>query len=124
MTEPRHEPEQLSFPIVRKTELIPVDSLYAQADQSLLNRLRSEDRRYERKSAGIQAQALGDYFSILANTAPDGGLIAIGVDDDGGYSGCANAHPKHMNELERAGDVYCPDARYDYKTSTHSKQPR
>lgn len=111
----RHEPEQLSLPIVRKTELIPVGALYEQADQALLDRLRSEDRRYERKSAGIQAQALGDYFSILANTAPDGGLIAIGVDDDGSYSGCIGTNPKHLNDLERAGDVYCPDARYDYK---------
>jgi ATP-dependent DNA helicase RecG len=24
-------------------------------------------------------------------------------------------HPKHLNELERAGDIHCPDARYGCK---------
>ena len=115
MAEMRAEPEQLNLPILRKTELIPVDTLYAEADQPLLQRLRSEDRRYERKSTLMQAQLLGDYLSIMANTAPDGGLIAIGVDDDGAFSGCVNTNPKHLNELERAGNVYCPDARYECK---------
>jgi ATP-dependent DNA helicase RecG len=115
MAETRIEPEQMGLPFLRKTELLPVDFIYEQVDQELLDRLRSEDRRYERKSAGIQAQLLGDYLSILANSPPDGGLIAIGVDDDGSYSGCAGVHAKHLNDLERTGDVYCPDARYEYK---------
>jgi ATP-dependent DNA helicase RecG len=107
--------DQLHLPFVRRTELIPVDALYDQADQPLLDRLRNEDRRFERKAAGIQVQALGDYLSILANTPPDGGLIAIGIEDDGTYSGCSGTNVKHLNELERSGDIHCPDARYRCK---------
>ena len=75
-----------------------------------------EDRRIERKPAGISARALSDYFSIFANTSPDGGVILIGVEDDGSISGCASASQKHLNDLERTGDVHCSDAKYDLKT--------
>ncbi len=114
MSTGRH-PEQTALPFLRKSELIPADDLYAGADEALLKRLAGEDRRFERKPAGIHAQVLGDYFSVLANSAPDGGLIAIGVDDDGTFSGCLRAGLKQINELERAGDVYCPDARFESK---------
>ena len=75
-----------------------------------------EDLRIERKPAGISARALSDYFSIFANTPPDGGIILVGVEDDGSVSGCGSAHQKHLNELERAGDVHCSDAKYEVKT--------
>jgi ATP-dependent DNA helicase RecG len=106
-------PMQGELPFVRRTELLPVDNLYANADQHLLTQLISEDRRFERKASGIEPRALGDYLSILANSAPDGGLIAVGIDDDRTFSGCLREGPKHLNELERVGDVYCPDARYE-----------
>lgn len=108
-------PEQIVLPFLRKTELISVDDLYASSDQPLLESLVREDRRFERKSVGIHAQNLGDYFSILANVAPDGGLVAVGIDDDGSFSGCLRGGARHLNELERAGDVYCPDARFESK---------
>jgi ATP-dependent DNA helicase RecG len=99
---------------IRRTELIPIDEIFERADQPLLEQM-SEDRRYERKPAGIQAQALGDYMSLFANTAPDGGIIAIGIDDNGSISGCLGANTDHLNGLERAGDIYCGDARYAVK---------
>lgn len=107
--------EQPELPFVRKTELVPVDVLYETADQSLLARIAGEDRRFERKTVSVSAQDIGNYLSILANSAPDGGLIGIGIEDDGKFSGCARADFRRLNELERAGDVYCPDARYESK---------
>ena len=74
-----------------------------------------EDRRIERKPAGITARALADYFSIFANTPPEGGIILVGVEDDGRISGCRKASQTHINDLERAGDVHCSDARYELK---------
>lgn len=52
---------------------------------------------------------------MWANTAPDGGIVLLGVDDDGAISGCSSVELEHLNHLERAGDVYCPDARHECK---------
>ncbi|HYL76807.1 MAG TPA: ATP-binding protein [Bryobacteraceae bacterium] len=95
--------------------LLSPDDIYRTADQKLLESFGKEDRRIERKPAGIHAKALGDYFSIWANTVPDGGLIAIGMEDTGIASGCAGLHPAKLNEIERAGEVFCPDAKWESK---------
>lgn len=105
---------QSEFPFVRRTELIAIDALYEQADQALLGRLQ-EDRRFERKPVGVHVQNLGEYLSLFANTAPEGGLIAVGIEDDGTISGCLKGERSHVNELERAGDIHCPDARYQHR---------
>lgn len=91
--------------------LVQVQDLYERADQALLEKL-SEDRRIERKTAGIRPNAIGDYFSMWANTVPDGGLIAMGVENDGRITGCNKLSQGQLNDLERTGAVYCPDARY------------
>jgi ATP-dependent DNA helicase RecG len=104
-------PEQWPLPFAERTELVPVDVLYERADQQTLERL-AEDRRFERKTVGVHVQEIGNYLSVFANTAPDGGLVAVGVENDGRITGCGRADPKHVNELERAGDTHCPDARY------------
>lgn len=75
-----------------------------------------EDRRIERKVAGVAPRSLADYFSIFANTAPDGGIILIGVENDGSVAGCGLVNQGHLNDLERAGDNYCPDAGYQCQT--------
>jgi ATP-dependent DNA helicase RecG len=91
-----------------------VGEMYERADQALLQGL-GEDRRIERKPAGIHADALGIYFSMWANTAPEGGLLAIGIENDGSISGCLKASTEHMNSLEQSGHIFCPDARYETK---------
>jgi ATP-dependent DNA helicase RecG len=68
-----------------------------------------------RKPAGIHARALGDYYSIWANTVPHDGLIAVGIENDGTITGCSFLSPARLNDLERSGQVYCPDARYESK---------
>jgi ATP-dependent DNA helicase RecG len=94
--------------------LLAAPEIYRQADTSLLALL-AEDRRIERKPIGIHADHLGVYFSMWANSPPDGGLIAIGIEDNGTISGCLSASQSHINDLEKAGRTYAPEARYETK---------
>ncbi|MGI8995440.1 MAG: AlbA family DNA-binding domain-containing protein, partial [Pyrinomonadaceae bacterium] len=94
--------------------LLTVNEIFENADQSLLEKLK-EDRRLERKPAGYHSKALGDYFSMFANTKPDGGLIIIGQENDGTFSGCSRATSSHINDLERTADNHCSDARFELK---------
>jgi ATP-dependent DNA helicase RecG len=110
---PLEEPIQLSFgfsPLV----LLSADEIYLKADPDLLTQL-FEDRRIERKPPGIHSRALGDYFSMWANTSPDGGILVVGMEDDGRYSGLSSLGADALNDLERSGWTYCPDSRYESK---------
>jgi len=104
----------LEFPPVKNLLLLSVTEIYNTATQSLLENLK-EDRRIERKPVGTHASSLGDYFSMWANTKPDGGIIVIGQENDGTISGCTKGGQNHINDLEQTGDIYCPDARFDIK---------
>lgn len=105
---------QLFLPFDAPEQLLNPDELFQREDTELL--LRSEeDLRIEWKSARYQARALGDYFSMWANTSPDGGLLVVGLEADGEVSGCKKLPQSKINDFERAGDIYCPDARYDTK---------
>jgi ATP-dependent DNA helicase RecG len=105
---------QLAFDFKRPLALLAVDEIYEHAAQEFLEKLR-EDRRIERKPSGIQPRALGDYFSMWANTLPDGGILAVGLENDGIASGCSSLSQDKLNSLEQTGMVYCPDARYQSK---------
>src|SRR5205823_6602382 len=89
--------------------LLTPDEIFANAGQSLLSRLH-EDRRVEYKSR-IDPRRLGDYFSMWSNTSPAGGLIVIGIANDGAVSGCASLSPHQLNEIEKSAKNYCPDSR-------------
>lgn len=104
----------LPFEPTPSLPLISVGEIYDKADQSLLHDLK-EDRRIERKAAGVSAEALGVYFSMWANTPAEGGLIAIGIEDDGTITGCSKSPIKYINRLEESWDVYAPDARCESK---------
>lgn len=88
--------------------LLP-DEIYDKADYNLLTALK-EDRRIERKPAKTHSPVLGEYFSMWANTAPDGGLIALGMENNGSFSGCSRLSHNELNEREKAAFTYCPDA--------------
>lgn len=104
---------QTVFDFERKpAELLTVDEIYQRADEMLLQALR-EDRRLERKSPRIHGEALGEYFSMWANTAPDGGIIVIGQEDDGSFTGLSSIDQAALNKLEHGGDTYCPGAKYE-----------
>lgn len=103
-----------TFPATKPLRLLTEDELYDKLNEVLAVEAQ-EDPRIERKSASYSARALGDYFSMWANSPPFGGIILIGVENDGEISGCSSVDVSHINELERAGDVYCPEARYQCK---------
>src|SRR5260221_426337 len=84
------EQSQLKFTFDGPLALMSVQEIFEQASVSLFLKLR-EDRRIERKSAGIHPQQIGDYLSMWANTAPDGGVLVVGMEDDGAVSGCPHA---------------------------------
>lgn len=105
---------QLFLPFDAPEQLLSPDELFQGEDSTLLLRT-PEDRRVEWKSPSYQPRALGDYFSMWANTAPDGGLVVLGIENDGAVTGCKKLNQMRINELERAGDTFCPEARYDTK---------
>ena len=105
----------LSFHVLKDIRLLSVPEIFQDIDRINPVDLK-EDRRIERKTATVHAKALSDYFSIFANTPPDGGIILVGVEDDGAVTGCRRVDQTHINELERTGDVFCPDARYECKS--------
>lgn len=99
---------------IKPTRLMSVAELYDALDEKLIVDA-LEDRRVERKPPRYQPKQLGDYFAMWANTAPDGGIILVGVGDKGELIGCMSVSTNHVNDLERTGDVHCPDARHDCK---------
>jgi ATP-dependent DNA helicase RecG len=103
---------QFSYRQEKPTALLTVQEIYAQANEDLLERL-GEDRRVERKPAGIHSADLAKCFSMFANTKPDGGIIIVGMENDGAITGCARLSRDKLNSLERTGDTYCPDAKHE-----------
>lgn len=108
------DPKQKRFDFDGPSRLLSPDDIYENATEELLARVH-EDRRIEWKVAGIHAEPLGPYFSMWANTVPDGGIIAIGVQKDGVIIGCNSLSESRLSDLERSGRTYCPDARYQTK---------
>jgi ATP-dependent DNA helicase RecG len=102
--------DQLSFSFDVPLALISPDELYQNAE--LFIGVLKEDRRFERKCPRTSPRSLGEYLSMWANTVPDGGLIAVGVEDKGEITGCESLSQSELNEREQAGRTYCPEARY------------
>jgi ATP-dependent DNA helicase RecG len=105
---------QLKFSFKELLPLLTPDEIYSSVSTTLVDELK-EDRRVERKPAGIHGRALGEYYSMWANTVPDGGLVLVGVEDNGDISGCSHLSPNDLNEKEKAGRQYCPDSRSESK---------
>ena len=64
----------------------------------------TESPLFDRKSARIDAKTLAIHLIAFANA--DGGVIAVGVEDDGTITGI-DAHQEHINELLRAPFDFC-----------------
>jgi ATP-dependent DNA helicase RecG len=103
-------PDQLALPLEDSPlGIVPAEEIYRRADQALLTSLR-EDRRLERKAPTTQPAALADYISMWANTV-GGGLVVLGMENDGRFSGCSKLSEAQLNRLECVGADFCPDAR-------------
>lgn len=89
---------------------LPPAEQFARVDARFLSTVR-EDRQIEKKSSRITPRVLGEYFSMWTNTT-GGGLIAVGVADDGTLEGFHQASPDHVNDLESGAANACPDTRF------------
>ena len=52
---------------------------------------------------------------MWANTIPDGGLTVVGMENDGGFSGCHKWSDDQCNAIEKSPHVYCSDAKITSK---------
>jgi ATP-dependent DNA helicase RecG len=102
--------EQLQFIFDGPLALLTIDEIYAGVSAELLIQLK-EDRRIERKPPGYHPDALGEYFSMWANTSPEGGIVVIGQDDKGPLLGCSALTQHDLNRIEKTAMDYCPDAK-------------
>ena len=102
---------KVAVAVDRVLPLLTVNEIYRRASVDLFLSLGKEDRRFERKRSGTDSQTLAEYFSMWANTAPDGGIIVIGMEDDCSISGCQNCSTDEMNRLESTRIQLCPDSR-------------
>ncbi len=64
----------------------------------------TESPLFDRKSARIDAKTLAIHLIAFANA--DGGVIAVGVEDDGTITGI-DGNQEHINELLRVPFDYC-----------------
>lgn len=94
--------------------LLSADEMFDVMDEARLRNW-AESNRLEYKSSAFGAKGLGNYFSMWANTQPDGGIVVIGVADDKKLEGIAKLEQLKINEILRAGHVYCPDAEIKHK---------
>lgn len=109
--------EQLEFdlrpPLPSLTQLWTPDDIFNLADAAVILSF-GEDPRVERKRAQVSQKSLAEYVSMWANTQPHGGIVYIGVENDGGVSGCKNTEQEHFNSLRQVGRLV-PDARFEFK---------
>jgi ATP-dependent DNA helicase RecG len=88
------------------------DQIYESDDSGLFVRL-TEDPRFDRKSASTDGRVLAKYLSAFGNgPSIDGGVLAIGIENDGSISGCEHLSQAKLSEVESCGNNYCPDGRF------------
>ena len=108
---------QLNFDLQPPKRSLPQlwtpSDIYESCDQRTLTEFK-EDHRVERKRANVSPRSLADYVSMWANTQPHGGVVFIGVANDGRISGCRNVSTEHINDLRSVRNL-CPDARLEFK---------
>ena len=109
--------EQLEFdfeaPLPSLPQLWTPDDIFIHLDSAAVQRFK-EDGRLERKRARIAQRDLAEYYSMWANTQPNGGIILLGVENDGAISGCSSLSDNQLNEIDTTRRL-CPDARCDFK---------
>jgi predicted HTH transcriptional regulator len=105
-----------STPVSTPVSTLTPDEIFDRVDEAMLRQFfKVEDSRLEKKPPSYHARELGDYFSMWANTAPDGGIIIVGIRNDTIFEGCASLSTNQLNTLELTGVTFCPDAVYTMK---------
>lgn len=91
------------------------DQIFDSEEVALFSRL-TEDHRFDRKSARVQPKELAKYLSAFGNgPSVDGGVLVIGIENDGTVSGCKSLNQDRLSQLERLGENLCPDGRFETK---------
>lgn len=110
--------QQYSLPLTppeqRAIMMLSAHEAFAHANEQMLDRL-IENSVMERKSGKVKPSVLSEYFSMWSNTSPHGGLLIIGVEDDGTKTGLLSLSHSQIADIELAGPNLCPDARYEQK---------
>lgn len=104
----------LTPPDMGPVQLLSPHEAFTLASEKLIDRL-IENSSMEKKSGRSKPAVLAEYFSMWANTGPNGGLLIVGVENDGTKTGLLSLSPKQIAELELAGPNLCPDARFEQK---------
>lgn len=100
------QPPKRSLP-----QLWTPDDIFKACDQQTLVEFQ-EDHRVERKRVNISQRDLAVYVSMWANTQPNGGIVFIGVGNDGELLGCKSSSTEHLNDLRTVRNL-CPNAKYE-----------
>jgi hypothetical protein len=88
---------EFTFTPKHDTRLMSADELQIAVDID-------EKHNIEGKSARYGAKELGDCF-LCGLIFPSGGVIVVGVENDGQLAGCNAISADRLNEFQRAGDV-------------------
>ena len=95
-------------------EVLSPRDIWERLNQHELSRY-SEDRRIEFKSTRIHFAELAKYYSMFSNTSPEGGVILIGVNDQGEAEGCSSLSVDQLNKLEKFHLDHCPNAKPEHR---------
>ncbi|KQU99779.1 hypothetical protein ASD12_18600 [Mesorhizobium sp. Root102] len=104
---------EFTFPEPTLPQLWTPDDIFNACDFDTIRRFK-EDHRVERKRVTVSQRDLVDYLSMWANTQPSGGIVFIGIGNDGEIIGCKASEESHRNDL-RAVRRLCSDARVEFK---------
>ncbi len=95
--------------------LFKPDQIFQSDDAEFLANL-PENTQLERKSGKVQASQLAKCLSAFGNgPAVEGGVVVIGIENDGTVTGCASLAPQKIQALEFMGRDNCPDGRFQTK---------
>ena len=92
--------------------LFKPDMIFESDDQEFLRSLK-EDTRFDRKSNRADQSALASLLSAFGNgPAIEGGVIAVGIEDNGSILGCKRLSQNRLAEIESCGRDRCHDGRF------------
>jgi ATP-dependent DNA helicase RecG len=92
--------------------LLTPEQIYTTDDPALFQRL-GENPHFDRKSGKISPRDLAPLLSAFGNgPSVSGGVVAIGIANDGSMEGLNKYGPDHISELENLGSERCPFGRF------------
>ena len=113
------EPAQLNLPLLGTPPDVLLNlgtprDIWLQMNSGLVSHL-AENRRVEFKSLSrIDLDRISEYLRMYSNTS-DGGVLLLGVENDGTISGCSDLGEDRLNCLEKIHVQRCPQARPEFK---------